>query len=445
MLQSSINQQTSPANVANRGLLQSTTGLCLLIVLIALTARLSYNLTVEVDTPFRADAGKYTLLAYNIAQHGAYSLSQQAPYNTSTLITPGYPLFLSAIFKLFPDTNAFYMAVLILQAILGSISACLVYLIAKQCGLSMLASLGGALLYAIAPHQIITGGFLLTETLFTSCLLGGLYSLLLARNQQHYALWILSGALLGYACLIRPIAIPIPFLLLGALFLLDRSKHITKHYALMSVTVLLILTPWIIFTSLNNSPTQVSNAKSVFALGTYPNFTYKDESYKGFPHREDPNYPAMQKSITVTLDNLWQRASEEPGKYIEWYLWGKPSTLWQWDIIQGAGGAFIYPVKSSQYHKSAVYYGSYWVFEKAYPYLLLLTLGAISLLVISMFKMPLSGNAANLYLLAIIVLYITGAHMIFASLPRFSIPFQALIFIMALSIISLWKQYGPKS
>ncbi len=446
MLLSSISQHSASTKVADRKFLQSTTGICLLIVLIALTVRLSYSLTVDVDTPFRADAGKYTVLAYNIAFNGEYSLNQHPPFETSTLITPGYPLFLSAIFKAFPTVNSFYVAVLVIQAILGSISTCLIYLIAKESGLGALASLGGSLLYAVAPHQIITGGFILTETVFTCCLLGGMYSIALARQSKRYTLWLLSGLLLGYACLIRPIAIPIPILLMGVLFCLDKNKYTVSQYAMMLGGVVIMLSPWFVFSSINSSPTQTSNAKSVFALGTYPDFIYKNEAYKGFPHREDPNYPAMQKSIAVTLENLQQRASEEPEKYIKWYLWGKPTTLWQWDIIQGAGGAYIYPIKNSQYNKSKIFNTSYLAFEKIYPYLLTIGLISVFLLIIRAFYKPLSGKAFNLYLIAMVILYVTGAHMVFASLPRFSIPFHALIFILALSIPILWKwQDGSKT
>ncbi len=419
--------------------------LLILIAGISLILRIGYGLTLENEYPFRADAGKYLTLALNLVNHGIYSLGGSPPLETSTLITPGYPLLLSLILRLTGDLNLTYQAVLVIQAVFGTATAMLSYAIARQCHLPRAAAILAFVLVSFYPHQITSGGLILTESLFTFLMTLATFLLIKGVQEEHSKAWLFAGIILGVAALTRPIALPIGVGIWLTFCFVQPRLEIAKRAIPVAILPLLMYSPWMIFTSIHENPEQVSNAKSVFALGTYPNFTYKTDRYYGFPHREDPNYPKMQESLSFSLSELRHRASLEPIKYLYWYTIGKPLSLWQWDIIQGAGGANIYPIKHSLYNSSALYGHSQTLLKTLHPILVTLAfLTAVVVLLRSFFR-HLARRETGLLILAAIFAYIVLAHTIMASLPRFSIPFQPTMIVLALSLLSLWSErFGHK-
>ena len=329
--------------------------ICLFIFVSALVMRGSYLATFDQENPIKADAQKYISIAYNLYENGIYSDEIKAEPEVRTRITPGYPLFLSSLFYLNNDLYSVYILTLLIQAILGSLTACLTYTLARMLVLGKKSSLFCSMLVVIYPHQIITSGFVLTETLFCFLLMASInlavYSF---KNNNNIILYVLGGLIMGGAILTRPVALFIPFIILFSFFIVDKNiKKSIKQLTFVIIPMLLLL-PWIIFSNIHDNEDQTSNFKSVFALGIYPDFIHLNANLKGFPHREDPLFKDMQSSIITTLDTLYRRAKKDPAKYLYWYTIGKVKTLWQWNILQGAGGAYIYNVKSSLYHKNSM-------------------------------------------------------------------------------------------
>lgn len=420
----------------------SKTSVWLLVLLVGMSfiLRIGYNLTLENDYPFRADAGKYITIALNLVNHGVYSLDSSL--TVTTLITPGYPLLLSLILKLTNDLQVAYTAVLALQAILGTCTALLTYTVARQCKVPKPAAIILLAIFAFYPHQITSGGLLLTETLFTFLMMAATSLLILGINSTSNRAWVFAGIALGLAALTRPIALPIGLGIWLTFYILQPSQNTAKRALPIAILPLLLYAPWITFSHLHQNDHQVSNAKSVFALGTYPNFTYQSDRYFGFPHREDPNYPQMQESVTFALSELRRRAAQHPKKYLHWYTIGKPSTLWQWNIIQGAGGADIYPIKHSLYDSSQLYSLSYIALKALHPLLVLLAFFASIYTIWRSIFHRLSHEMLALLIVSAIFAYIAVVHTLMASLPRFSIPFQPIMIVLAASWLTLRKEYS---
>ncbi|MGH1370491.1 MAG: ArnT family glycosyltransferase [Cellvibrionaceae bacterium] len=412
-----------------------------LILGVSLILRIGYNLTLDNEFPFRADAGKYITLALNLVNYGVYSLGNSAPLDVSTLITPGYPLLLSLILKLTNDLSIAYTATLVLQAVMGTGTVFLTYLIASQCKVPKLAAIASMAIIAFYPHQITSGGLILTETLFTFLMMLATSLIIRGLGSAKSGVWIWAGVILGLAALTRPIALPIGIGIWLTLIILQPNLGGLRRALPAAILPLLIFAPWLAFSQLHHDENQVSNAKSVFALGTYPNFIYKSNQYFGFPHREDPDYPKMQESLAFTLSDLKQRAESEPLKYLHWYTVGKPSTLWQWEIIQGAGGANIYPIKHSLYDNSRLYSYSYSLLNAVHPILVLLAFLACLYTIWQACVYHLTRERANLLILASIFGYIAVVHTLMASLPRFSIPFQPIMILLAASWLTQRKEY----
>lgn len=126
---------------------------------------------------------------------------------------PFYPYLLALLYKIGGAKIGF---VILCQHVMGSVSAVLVYVLARRffaCGVSLAAGLLTALYWPLIYFE----GDLLFETLFVFLTLGFLVTIVIAAERRSAVLLALSGAVLGLAALTRPpilILIPVlPFVL----------------------------------------------------------------------------------------------------------------------------------------------------------------------------------------------------------------------------------------
>ena len=178
------------------------------------------------------DANYYWLLATTIRQGVVYQIIEWGTISHKALRTPGYPLFLAACQAVFGEWP---LGVRLIQAVLGTVSVGLVYLLTLRLGPSSppasgsgvswrAAPLAAATLAAINPYYVAISELLLSEALFMPLMLAtlwGLATLWRIRDEPdrlkstHRALIaILVGAAGGAAILTRPsFALFIPFAL----------------------------------------------------------------------------------------------------------------------------------------------------------------------------------------------------------------------------------------
>ncbi|MCC6175489.1 MAG: glycosyltransferase family 39 protein [Chloroflexi bacterium] len=131
---------------------------------------------------------------------------------------PGYPVFVAAtILLLGEDLRGLAFA----QHLLGVGTALLTYLLGRLT-FGRTAGVIAGLLVALNGALILSGQSVMTETLFTTLLLGTLAALSLAARTRQWGWTVLAGLLLGAASLTRPVAqslvalVPVAFLLGGA-------------------------------------------------------------------------------------------------------------------------------------------------------------------------------------------------------------------------------------
>src|SRR5439155_14106628 len=165
--------------------------------------------------------------------------------------TPGYPLFVAAVYLTFGDS---YRAVYITQAVLGVVTAGFMYLVAVHT-LGNRAGLWAIFLYAVDVFSIYLCGRFQTEQLFTLLVVASLYCFLKIREQGRLQLEFaaLFGLLAGLGALTRNVA----GLMFGGLCLaillgwqegFKRSRFSTRVSVttVASVVFLGILAPWFV-------------------------------------------------------------------------------------------------------------------------------------------------------------------------------------------------------
>jgi 4-amino-4-deoxy-L-arabinose transferase-like glycosyltransferase len=177
------------------------------------------------------DSPAYLALAKNIAFRHSFSLTTGVPTASRP---PLYPFLIAAFWW---TDNAPITAVIVVQIICGAATIVLVYLIAKDC-FSNRVALIAALAATFAPMTVHYTAVILTESVFTFLLVLGVFCW--GRNHG-----VAAGLVFGLASLTRTIVIP--FLgCLALLTLLPPWRNNRRLYFLISVSAIVIVSPWIV-------------------------------------------------------------------------------------------------------------------------------------------------------------------------------------------------------
>ena len=194
------------------------------------------------DTEIHVDASEYLVLAQNIRFHGTLSFGGQHPWGADgQLNSPGPFLPTAARAPLYPFVIAGlwwrqtppFREIWVLQALLGGLTALLVYFAALSVFGRSSAALAG-LAMALAPQSAFWSATVMSDTLFTSLLTLGLW--LWGRRMGLHA-----GIALGAATLTRAVLLPIVIatVLLAAISKFNRTLHLR-----IALGVLLVIFPW---------------------------------------------------------------------------------------------------------------------------------------------------------------------------------------------------------
>lgn len=213
------------------------------IFLFALSVRLAF--LVWQGPLLTATDEEYALLARNLLAHGVFSVDPVAPFRPYTHHPPLYPAFL-AVLGWFGGLSR--VGVAVAQAVLDAGVAVLVFFLAREVAGRRWA-LGAALAYGVHLGAIGSTLMMMSETVFTALLVGAVAALALGQRQDRPGLTALGGVGLGLAALCRPIALPLPFLFLGARFLAPRLPRPRLHGFLLVAGLLVVVTPWVVRSS----------------------------------------------------------------------------------------------------------------------------------------------------------------------------------------------------
>ena len=417
------------------------------VVLLSLDMRVRAVRDTVVDTPLRADAGQYFVYAYNLRHHGVYSRDRSAYFDPrvspepDAVRSPGYPLFISA-FVDGKDPAPIVHRIKAAQVVLSVLVVLLIYSIARRF-LSTGPALLVALLTGLSPHLVNANVYVLSESLFAFCL--ALLFWVFARYVDSGRLWILLlvGILIGAGALVRPSLqyFVVPMIVLVG-YHAGHGRRL-KAAGLIVLGFVLAFSPWVI----RNVQTLDMASDQALAIGTlhhgaYPGFKYRDDDRSfGFPYRADPNAEAIAESMDSVLAEIRRRFTEEPGRHLRWYLLGKPVMLWSWDIVQGMGNAFIYPVKASPYFLEGFMGRSHWLMRFLHWPLVVLAAFAAVVVWLPASLHHLEHRARFVAQgISLLCVYFTALHMVGAPFPRYAVPLRPMLYAMAgLGLVLLYR------
>ena len=191
-----------------------------------------------------SDAYNYYNIASNLIDHGVYSSREQPPLVPNISRTPVYPVLMAGV-KLF--TGDSFAILILLQVLLGSLTAALMVVFAHALRVSPLVGIISGFVVMLDPLTGLTTYQLLTDTIFTFFFILALVSVTLYFHGRKMTWLILSAVAFGLASLTRPVGQLLPIALIPVFILsapLSQWKSHIKPVLLFLVISLGITYGW---------------------------------------------------------------------------------------------------------------------------------------------------------------------------------------------------------
>lgn len=171
----------------------------LVIFLIALAPRVMISLS-SPQLPWQHwDVSHDVLIARNLVSGHGFA---NAPGQPTAYRYPLMPLVLSAFFRVLGER---YIPVMLFQALLGSLTAAMIFLIGRK-ALGNTVGIIAGLFTALDPELISLTRIMLTETLFSFLLTLTALCFMAVYRRRNAAICLLAGLLIGLSALCRPVS-----------------------------------------------------------------------------------------------------------------------------------------------------------------------------------------------------------------------------------------------
>lgn len=238
--------------------------------------------TRELLPIYGSDSIGYGLLADNLLTNGILSTDTKVPFRPDTFRTYGYPLML-AIFKFLFGSYEFFP---LFQMILVVGTAFLIFGIGKRV-FSEMVGLVAAILYIVDPTTILHTLMVASDVSFTFFLLASIYVLFFWGSERRYLPEVLSGLLLGFSVMVRPIATYLPLIILPFFFYgkIDKLNKgdIVKGCAVFLFSFALVLVPWLVRNK------EMSGVYGISSVKDYNLFHYTIPEFVSFKNNVAPD------------------------------------------------------------------------------------------------------------------------------------------------------------
>ncbi len=214
------------------------------VVILALAFLIRLGAILAIQNPQQvprnlaeADAPTYYVLAENLLNGTGYRYGDDLEPTAKR--TPGYPLFIAAVFKIFGRS---FNAVRVFQCLFEVMTVAMILSISTLLFESHLIGSLAALAYVFYPPAILSTTYIMTESLYTFLLIASVMSLMLAILDKNRWIALAAGILFGLATLTRPGSIMVPFVLLVVGLMIRRK--LWKPLVISLIGFLIAMLPW---------------------------------------------------------------------------------------------------------------------------------------------------------------------------------------------------------
>ncbi|MEY4747514.1 MAG: hypothetical protein RLZZ416_563, partial [Candidatus Parcubacteria bacterium] len=261
--------------------------------------------------PFVAgDSVTYAALADSLIEHGGFTGSG---FEQERHWPPAYPVFLAVTKWL---GGGFYLAI-VLQVLASLGAVALVYKMALKFVSPGWASIP-ALLFGLDPSVVLANTTVLSDGLFASLIVSGVYLAFFARMPSETAKWAIIALVISVAALMRPIGqfliLLVPLALASILYFRSRNaRKLMVPLAAYVVVSVLMLAPWLSFVHSRFGVYEISHvaASNLLYYNARDFLAWKEMNkrhyvpiYLASRYRDDPAYKTVDEEIARSLSAL---------------------------------------------------------------------------------------------------------------------------------------------
>lgn len=414
---------------------------------LALALRLYYVTHVVMFQPVnvpgaKGNAVQYYNYARNLVQQNVFSADPIGTLHPvgDSFRDPGYPVFLAAWMKIFPQWDKWYAAVIFSQAVLSAATVVLWLIIGRRWMSPSWLGVAG-LLMAVWPHSISISSHLLSETLYGFLTALAMLVFSLGMDKPTYRWAVASGICFSLAAYTNSVLLPFAALL-GIYWAMGRQLPTKVALALIATTVCLAM-PWIIRNSMQqvDQPSSKDRALMNLVQGSWPLYhaAYMASAIKHdsraiqVKEKIDYEVTTIETNTGKGLSMMWRRMAANPDYYLLWYL-KKPALFWGWNIRIGVGDIYVYVTYHSPFKVQPA-----WRAVEAFCYSINMPIAVLAMMgcLLTLYHSKLHGEAVPV---ALLLLFVTGVHSLLQAEPRYSVPYRG-----AEILLSTWATYRISS
>jgi 4-amino-4-deoxy-L-arabinose transferase-like glycosyltransferase len=292
----------------------------------AFALRLAWFLALRGGGASHDELG-YITMAERFVRTGVLGYLSAAP---DAFTTPGYPVFLAAIYKVVWWIAGYgangVTAVRFVQMLLSTATVALAFFIGARTGRKAAAFLP-AIVLAIDPTSLMAQGRVLTETVFTFVFLAWVLVALLLLQRRSWGWHVAFGAALAITVLVRPVVAPL-FVLP---YVLDFIKRRDVRFLLGGLAALLafavVMSPWWVrnYTTFHKVIPFATQSGNPLLRGADPFDPYDHvgpSTINGVPEEQMTAVALARIRAGLRADPLLWIGWFTVGKW--WFLWGEP-------------------------------------------------------------------------------------------------------------------------
>jgi len=373
------------------------------------------EVTSPATQPLFPDTVEYLHLADNIRLGYGPVLGERRAEPDLIPRMPGYPVLLAGVQILF---GRGLLAPRLVQALLGTAAAGLVYLLARQL-FGEREALVAAAIVAVYPIFVLFTILVLSETLFNALVLGGLGCLALAYRRTDAGWAVAGGVVFGLATLVRASFLPFVVLAAAGWAAARRFQPAAAWRAgLMVVAFAAAMTPWVLRNwRVTGGHLVVTTLRAGASL--YEGLNPRAD---GGPMMDRINWDEGTRGMSQLQRNEhWRRlgldyAWEHPGRTV---VLAAKKLFRFWNLVPNVA-QFRIPVL-------CVALGA--------PYAMVMLLALVGLV-----RSWRRGDVALILLLPVV--YYSLVHMIFVGSVRYRMPVMPLVIVLgAHGLVGLWSRW----
>lgn len=252
------------------------------------------------------------------------------PEQSTAFIGPVLPIMLAIVFAVFGSDMSGIMAFQLLQAVIGTLSVWLIYILGRNIFNNKTGMIAAAI-YALEPCAIRNTGYILTETVFTFLLLLMAVAALKALENKSVINYTVLGIIWAVASMLKSaIGLFFGVIFIVMIFYKYKPKEIIRYSLITCSVFIVVMSPWWVrnYAQFDKFIPFTASSGNPMILGTFLYNNVDPTDLRGYTHG-DTEFEQNAIEMNVAKERMSRKFKEEFWQYAYWYTIGKTIFFWK--------------------------------------------------------------------------------------------------------------------